>query len=183
MSFIEMLLLAVGLSMDCFAVAASCGVRLDKPRPAQALRLGAAFGFAQGFMPVVGWLAGSTVVSLIKDYDHWIAFALLAFVGIKMIREYFEVDHDESKKGDPTKGRELFILSVATSIDALAVGLSLAFLGTRIFLPAFVIGVSCFCITVFGVYLGVRTKDIWGRRMELVGGVVLIGIGVKVLIG
>ena len=133
--------IAVGLSMDCLAVSMACGMRLGRPDMKQSLRMALAFGGAQAIMPVIGWAAGHTVVAYIKDYDHWLAFGLLAFVGGKMIHEYFGRECDEPAC-DPTKGRELLVLSIATSIDALAVGLSLAFLETGIVLPAAIIGVK-----------------------------------------
>ena len=175
--------IAVGLSMDCLAVSMACGMRLVRPGAAQTLRMAAAFGGAQALMPVIGWAAGHTVVSYIKDYDHWLAMGLLSFVGGKMIYEYFERDDEcDEKVCDPTRGRELLVLSIATSIDALAVGLSLAFLEAGIALPAVIIGVTCFCITLAGVKLGGRASALFGKRMELLGGLVLIGIGVKILV-
>lgn len=176
-----MLGIAVGLSMDCLAVSLGCGMRLGCPDNRQTLRTALAFGAAQAIMPVIGWAAGHSVVGYIKDYDHWLAFALLSFVGGKMIREYFEKECAEEEACDPTKGRELLVLSIATSIDALAVGLSLAFLDAGIALPAVIIGVTCFVITVAGMRLGSKASELFGRRMELVGGLVLIAIGVKIL--
>jgi putative Mn2+ efflux pump MntP len=183
MSILVILGIAVGLSMDCLAVSMACGVRLRKPTLRQTLKLAAAFGGAQALMPVLGWLAGRSVVSIIQNFDHWLAFALLAFVGGKMIWEYFSGGDEVGEcVGDPTSGREFFLLTIATSIDALAVGLSLAFVNTGILLPAVIIGVVCFAITVAGVRLGVKASEVWGRRMEFVGGLVLIGIGIKVLL-
>jgi putative Mn2+ efflux pump MntP len=182
MDLITIFGMAVGLSMDCLAVSMACGMRLSRPSATQAIRMALAFGGAQAVMPVVGWLAGRTVVDFIKDYDHWLAFLLLALVGGKMIREYFEEGDECAENGkDLTKGRDLLLLSIATSIDALAVGLSLAFLETGIALPAAVIGATCFSITFAGVMAGGKASDLWGRRMELVGGAVLILIGVKIL--
>lgn len=183
MDLLVMFGIAVGLSMDCLAVSLGCGMRLGCPDNRQTLRMALAFGAAQAIMPVIGWAAGHSVVGYIKDYDHWLAFALLSFVGGKMIFEYFEKECPEEEKAcDPTRGRELLVLSIATSIDALAVGLSLAFLEAGIALPAIIIGVTCFAITLFGVKLGGKASELLGKRMELVGGLVLVAIGVKILV-
>ncbi|MFA6035302.1 MAG: manganese efflux pump MntP family protein [Myxococcota bacterium] len=181
MNLLVLLGIAVGLSMDCLAVSMACGTRLKTPTTAQTARLAAAFAFAQAAMPVIGWAAGRTIVGMISAYDHWVAFALLAFIGGKMVYEYFGGEESE-ETGDPTVGRELFILAIATSLDALAVGLSLAVLNAGIVLPALLIGATCFVITVIGVKLGVKASEVWGRRMELVGGLVLIGIGARILL-
>ncbi|MBI5526007.1 MAG: manganese efflux pump [Deltaproteobacteria bacterium] len=182
MDLITIFGMAVGLSMDCLAVSMACGMRLGRPSAAQAVRMALAFGGAQAVMPVAGWLAGRTVVDIIKDYDHWLAFALLALVGGKMIREYFEKGEECAENArDPTKGRDLLLLSIATSIDALAVGLSLAFIKSGIAVPAAVIGVTCFAITFAGVLVGGKASDLWGRRMDLLGGLILILIGVNIL--
>jgi putative Mn2+ efflux pump MntP len=131
-------------------------------------------------MPVAGWLAGSTVTAMIAGFDHWIAFALLAFVGGKMIWEGFGKKSDE-EKADQTKGLPLLLLSIATSIDALAVGFSISVLKMPILFPAVIIGIICFFMTAIGMLFGKAMAKLFGRRVEIFGGVVLIAIGVKIL--
>ncbi len=181
MSFISIFLIALALSMDAFSVAIGLGAIGRKQTSGAVLRLAAAFGIFQFVMPIIGWLLGKTVVSYISDYDHWIAFALLAIVGLHMIKEYFEKEEKERTK-DPTKGWSLLILSIATSIDALAVGVSLAVLDTKIYYPSAVIGIVCFIITALGMLFGQKLSRLLGKKAVLVGGLVLIGIGIKIVV-
>ena len=181
MSLITIFLLAVGLGLDAFSVAIAIGAANAKKSWAPVLRLSLAFGLFQFFMPLAGWLAGSTVVDRIQAFDHWIAFALLVLVGGKMIREGFEKEKDE-EKADQTLGWPLFLLSIATSIDALAVGFSFSLLKTPILFPAAIIGMVCFVMTAVGMVFGKGLARIFGRKVEIVGGLVLIAIGVKILI-
>jgi putative Mn2+ efflux pump MntP len=180
MGFGAILIIAVGLGMDALSVAVGIGGARRERTWGPTLRLALSFGLFQFFMPVAGWLAGRTVADVIAGYDHWIAFALLAYVGGRMIRESFR-GGDAAPPADPTQGWTLLMLSVATSIDALAVGLSFAFLKTPILFPSAVIGVVCFLMTVAGMRFGERLGRLVGRRMEMVGGLVLIGIGLKIL--
>ena len=145
------------------------------------LRLATAFGLFQFVMPILGWLLGRTVVSYIADYDHWIAFGLLTIVGIRMIKEYFDKDDKERFK-DPTKGWTLLVLSIATSIDALAVGVSLAFFDVNIYYASAVIGIVCFAITAVGMVFGKALSRILGKKAVLLGGIVLIAIGIKIVV-
>src|SRR5512145_3318729 len=140
MDWLTLLGIALALAMDAFAVALGAGLTLERLTGRHLFRLGFHFGLFQAMMPVVGWLAGLTVQHWIAAYDHWVAFGLLAFVGGKMLYEALRSEDEEKEAGDPTRGLTLVILSVATSIDALAVGLSLAMLGVNIWLPALVIG-------------------------------------------
>ncbi len=181
MSLITILFLAVGLGVDAFSVAIGIGATNDKKSWAPVLRLAAAFGLFQFVMPIAGWLAGLTVVEIISSFDHWIAFALLALVGGKMIREGF-VKEDNEEKGDQTRGWPLLILSIATSIDALAAGFSFSVLKNPIMLPAVIIGIVCFLMTVTGMIFGKVLARIFGKKVEVLGGLVLIAIGVKILI-
>ena len=144
-------------------------------------RLGLHFGLFQGLMPVAGWLAGRSVQHWISAYDHWIAFGLLGFVGGKMILEALGREDDQAFVRDPTRGGTLVMLSVANSIDALAVGFSLALLGVSIWLPALVIGLVAAVFTVAGMVLGRKIGTLWGQRVEVAGGVVLCVIGSKIL--
>lgn len=173
--------IALALAMDAFAVALAAGVTLERITGRHLFRFGFHFGLFQAMMPVIGWLAGITVQRWIAAYDHWIAFGLLAFVGIKMIREAFE-EEDEAAATDPTRGMTMVMLAIATSIDALAVGLSLGMLGVSVWLPAAVIGLVCGVLTVTGMLLGGRIGQLWGQRVEVLGGLVLCGIGLKILL-
>lgn len=181
MSLITVLLLAVALGVDAFSVAIGIGAANHKKSWAPVLRLSLAFGLFQFVMPLIGWLAGSTVVELISGFDHWVAFALLVFVGGKMIWEGLEKENDK-EKADQTRGIPLLLLSIATSIDALAVGFSFSLLKTPILFPAVIIGIICFCMTAVGMIFGKILARIFGRKVEIFGGIVLIAIGIKILI-
>jgi putative Mn2+ efflux pump MntP len=181
MNLITIFILAVGLGVDAFSVAIGIGATNDKKSWAPVLRLAAAFGVFQFVMPIIGWLAGLTVVEIIASFDHWIAFALLALVGGKMIWEGFGKESDE-EKGDQTRGWPLLLLSIATSIDALAVGFSFSILKNPILFPAVIIGIVCFIMTIIGMIFGKALAKIFGKKVEIFGGLVLIAIGVKILV-
>ena len=182
MGLLSLLAVAIALAMDAFAVAVVAGVTLVPLTGRRVFRLAFHFGLFQAMMPVIGWAAGSAVYSVIAPIDHWVAFVLLGIVGGKMIASGIRGPTEEAIRVDPTKGWDLVMLSVATSLDALAVGLSLAMIGASIVVPAVVIGVVAAAFTVVGMVLGRRVGQAWGKRVELVGGVVLIGIGVRILI-
>ena len=148
----------------------------------QILRASLSFGLFQAIMPVLGWLAGRTFVEFIGSFDHWLAFGLLGFVGGRMIWESFHPEDDEKKTPDFTKGLLLLTLSIATSIDALAVGLSFAFLKVNILTASLTIGITAFLITILGFLLGKKVGGFVCKRAELVGGLILIGIGVRILL-
>lgn len=182
MSFAVILVTALALAMDAFAV--TVGISLDpegltKP---QVFRLSLFFGFFQFMMPILGWLAGHRLLDLIRDLDHWVAFGLLFFIGSKMIYESFKKEDNQGRKNaDPTRGLSLVVLSVATSIDALAVGLSLAALEVAILYPAVIIGIVASLMTAAGAGIGPKVGRKLGRKAGLLGGVILILIGVKIL--
>ena len=182
MNILTLIMIAVGLSMDAFAVAISSSVIINKVTGRQVFRLGFHFGLFQAMMPVIGWLAGRTVQHYIADFDHWIAFGLLSIIGGKAIYEAFAHQGDIGQRDDPTKGLSLVMLSIATSIDALAVGLSFALLDVTIWYPSLVIGLITASLTILGVLLGSRLGQKFGTRMEIIGGLVLIFIGIKILI-
>jgi putative Mn2+ efflux pump MntP len=182
-SLVWILGLAVALAMDCFAVTLglACGDRGLSLR--QTLRMAASFGGFQFAMTLAGWLAGDRLLAVIRSFDHWVAFGLLALIGGRMIWE--SVRKSEAEKAcrpDRTQGHRLIVLSVATSIDALAVGLSLGVVRTGIVYPAAIIGLASFGLTVAGARLGPVLGRLAGKRAELVGGLILFGIGAKVLI-
>lgn len=181
LSFIEVVLIALGLAMDVFAVSLGTGTSRYIRGPRPVFRLSFHCGLFQAFMPVLGWLLGSTVQRWIAPFDHWVAFALLAFVGVRMIRSGLASD-GEVQSTDPSRGGTLIMLSVATSIDALAVGLSLAVLNMDIIYPAIVIGIVAAAMSLLGIFLGRRLSQVFGKRMEVIGGLILIGIGVRVVV-
>jgi putative Mn2+ efflux pump MntP len=180
--FLSIILIAIGLSADCFAVALSGGISNKNHSWTKYTRVALSFGVFQALMPIIGWLAGRTFVDLIASYDHWVAFGLLGFVGGKMVFEAFH--HHESRKDDKdiTKGWLLITLSVATSIDALAVGLSFAFLKVNILLASGIIGVTAFVITIVGFVAGRKAGEVIGKRAELLGGLILVAIGLRILV-
>lgn len=180
MSTIVIIGIAVGLAMDALAVAVTAGIILPEITPRHYFRLSFHFGLFQAFMPVIGWLAGRTIAGHIQAWDHWIAFGLLGFIGGKMIYESFR-DHREHTIPDPTRGLPLVMLSFATSIDALAIGLSLAILGVEIAIPAVIIGLITMLLTLIGMKVGQKIGLLFGSWVEKIGGVILIGIGVKIL--
>ncbi|MDD5288211.1 MAG: manganese efflux pump MntP family protein [Dehalococcoidales bacterium] len=149
----------------------------------QMLRASLSFGLFQAIMVVLGWLAGQVLVDFIGNFDHWLAFALLAFIGGKMVWESLrKEDEEKEKKPDFTKGLLLLTLSIATSIDALAVGLSFAFLEVNIALASLTIGLTAFVITIIALLLGRKVGKLIGERAELIGGLILIGIGLRILL-
>jgi putative Mn2+ efflux pump MntP len=181
MDFITLSGLAVALAMDAFAVALGCGLTIERLTGRHLFRLGWHFGLFQALMPVIGWLAGLTVQHWIASFDHWLAFGLLALVGGKMIHEAFQEEQTRAARQDPTRGVSLIMLSVATSIDALAVGLSLAMVDISVWFPALIIGLVAGLMTVIGLLLGRRVGGYWGRRVEIAGGLILLAIGLKIL--
>lgn len=174
--------LAVALGMDAFAVAVAAGMGPFPVTRRRLFRLAFHFGLFQALMPVIGWFAGTWIRVIIMAWDHWIAFGLLLFIGVRMIFEALQPDDSRHKQHDPTKGWDLVLLSVATSIDALAVGVSLALVGTTIVTPSIVIGVVAAAMTLTGMLLGGRIPFLTGPRIGVVAGLVLIGIGVKILV-
>ena len=181
MSFFEVLLMAVGLAMDCFAVSLGIGTTGYANNPRSLFRLSYHFGLFQALMPVLGWVVGTQVSGLVSSFDHWIAFGLLAFVGVRMIRSGLDSE-GESHTKDPSRGGTLVMLSVATSIDAFAIGLTLAMLQVNILYPSVVIGVVTGVLSLIGLLLGNRLGLKFGKRMEVIGGVLLILIGFRVLL-
>jgi manganese efflux pump family protein len=181
MGWIELFAVALALAMDAFAVAIVTGLTVSPLTRRHVFRLAFHFGLFQALMPALGWAAGKAVHTYIETFDHWIAFGLLAFVGGKMAWGALKHEDEKAAPGDPTSGWQLVLLSIATSIDALAVGLSLAMVGSGILVPAAVIGVVAAAMTAIGMALGRRIGALWGPRVEILGGLILIGIGVKIV--
>jgi len=173
---------AVGLAMDSLAVSLciSCAGQAKLPR--QRLRVALYFGFFQGFMALLGWLAGSRIVSLIESFDHWVAFALLAYIGIKMIVSGLKPAESDCIPEDYTNGKTLFMLAIATSIDAMAVGLSMAVIGDPVLIPAIIIGITSFILSGMALVTGNKLGETFGKKMEILGGVILVGIGLRILV-
>lgn len=181
MKFFEIIFIAIGLAMDAFAVSLGVGAQgyANKLRPAA--RLSFHFGLFQFLMPLLGWYLGIQVEQYIRVVDYWIAFALLGFVGIRMVIAGWNDDHEEIRK-DPTKSYTMVMLSVATSIDAFAIGVTLAMMRVEIWYPSVVIGIVTAGLSFFALKIGSRLSSVFGKRMEIAGGLIIALIGVKLLI-
>lgn len=183
---LEILLIALGLSMDAFAVAVASGATMKRLHLPNALKMALFFGGFQALMPVLGWAAGLSLKAYITAWDHWLAFGLLAAIGGKMLYEALKIKEEEECGGPktcPFDNGTLTVLAIATSIDALAVGLTFSVLQVSIVAPVLVIGLVTFVMSVAGVRLGSVGGHFFEHKMEAVGGVVLIAIGLKILLG
>jgi putative Mn2+ efflux pump MntP len=181
MDIITIIFIAFGLAMDAFAVSVTSGITIKQLKVRNALKIALFFGAFQAFMPVIGWLAGLSLRAIISSVDHWIAFGLLFVVGCKMIYESVKLEPKE-RTINPLDVSILLMLSIATSIDALAVGVSFAFLKVSIATPVIIIGVVTFILSFTGVYIGDRFGHFFEKKIEIAGGLILIGIGMKILI-
>jgi manganese efflux pump family protein len=181
MNFIIILLIAVGLAMDACFVSITKGM-VDKTNVKNALIIALFFGGFQAFMTIAGWILGLPLQEIVSTYAPWIAFILISIVGIKMIYESFseEEDIDEGKNNFSLK--EITLLAIATSIDAFVVGISFALLNTPIIQPAIIIGIVAFILSFIGVYIGKRLGHLFGKEIEILGGIILILIGISILI-
>lgn len=180
LNLISIFLIGVALSMDAFAVGLSCGIvrkKLDKIFP---LKISFSFGFFQFGMVFLGYLIGINLINLIKDYDHWVAFLILIAIGIRMIYESFKEDDKKLIKNIDNK--TLLLLSIATSIDAFAVGISLSLLKIKIIFPSIFIGITTFSLTLISVNFGCFLGNIFKKGSEIFGGLILISIGIKILL-
>lgn len=189
MDWLTLLLVAVGLSMDAFSVSVSNGIFMKRVTPSSAFKVAGAFGLFQGLMPIIGYLVAGLFAETIVAVDHWVAFVLLCFIGGKMLWEVLHETEEDTPKGDPTHWRTLLVMAVATSIDAMAVGVTMALGRTGLLAPSWgfllcsaVIAVVTFVFCFGGVYLGCRTGNCFGKRAQIAGGIVLIGIGIKILL-
>jgi len=181
MTWLGMVAIAIGLAMDAFAVAIAAGLTIERLTGRHIFRIAFHFGLFQFMMPVIGWFAGRTIAGYIAAYDHWVAFGLLAVIGARMLWAAARGRDDIIRK-DPSRGWSLVMLSVATSIDALAVGLSMAFLGVSVWLPSVIIGIVAGLMSLAGICLGSRLGHRTRRLAECLGGLLLIGIGVRILV-
>lgn len=176
----SIILISIGLAMDAFAVSITNGITIQCLKLKHAVKIAIFFGGFQALMPLIGWLAGIGLKQYVESFDHWIAFALLLFIGAKMIYEAIWIDEVE-KKCDPLNLVVLLGLAIATSIDAMAVGVTFAFLHIAIITPAIIIGLITFGLSLAGVFIGNRLGDRLGSKMEILGGIILIGMGTKIL--
>lgn len=175
--------IAFGLAMDCFAVAVSAGTGTKKVNEWTPLLMALLFGGFQSIMVVAGWFGASLFKNYIINFDHWIAFGLLALVGGKMLMEGFEKETEEDKiASNYTSLKILLLLAVATSIDALAVGVSFSFINMALMMPVIIIGAMSFALTGAGFFIGKKAGELLGKKAEILGGLILIGIGVKILV-
>lgn len=182
MTNVGIILIGVALAMDAFAVSIACGMSRKRIGIYKALKVGLFFGGFQALMPLIGYYTWNLLPFDMSTYDHWIAFGLLAFIGGHMIKESFEVYDDEEDKKDLFKTKNLLIAAIATSIDALVAGFSLSILDLGILLLTVTTGIITLMLSMIGVQIGKRFGKILGNRVELISGLVLIGIGIKILI-
>lgn len=178
MGLLEISFIGIGLAMDAFAVSICKGLSIKKISPKKAIIIGLYFGLFQGIMPVIGFLLGTGFESFVRVVDHWIAFILLSFIGGNMIKDAF--NNDECIN-DSVKVKEMSLLAIATSIDALAVGITFAFLRVNICVAAVVIAIITFILCIIGVFIGNQFGDKFEKRAKIFGGVILIIIGIKIL--
>lgn len=179
MNIIEILLIGIGLAMDAFAVSICKGLSMKKLDKKKTAIIGLYFGVFQGLMPVIGYFLGKGFENFVTSIDHWIAFILLVFIGGNMIKEAFK---EEEKVNDDVSFKTMIILAIATSIDALAIGITFAFLGVNIWLSVLAIGIITFAISAIGVIIGNKFGDKYEKKAQIFGGIILIIIGAKILI-
>ena len=180
MGAIEILLISIGLAMDAFAVSICKGLAMKKMSWEKAIIIGLYFGAFQAIMPTIGFFLGTTFERFITNVDHWVAFILLVGIGINMVKEAF--DKESENRNDNVDMKTMLVLSIATSIDALAIGITFACLKMHIVVPVITIGIITFVISVIGVKIGNRFGDKYEKKAEIMGGVILILLGVKILL-
>jgi putative Mn2+ efflux pump MntP len=181
MDMLNIIFIAFGLAMDAFAVSITSGLTINNLKIKHAFRIALFFGLFQAIMPLIGWLSGLTIKDFVMSIDHWIAFILLSFIGCKMIYESTKIK-SENIKTNPLNMYTLLMLSIATSIDALAVGISFAFILISIITPVIIIGVVTFILSFVGVFIGDLKGHLFEGKIEILGGIILIGIGLKILV-
>ncbi|MFA6296766.1 MAG: manganese efflux pump MntP family protein [Patescibacteria group bacterium] len=181
MSLINIFFIAIALSFDAMAVAAANGAHHHQMGAKKALRIAFFFGFFQFLMPLIGYILGIGLVQFISGIDHWIAFILLTILGVRMLIESFK--KEEEKKIDIHSLKILLTQSIATSIDALIIGVTIALLPVNIWLSVSIIGITTFTLSLISIYIGKKSGEKWGKKAEIIGGLVLIGIGLKILLG
>ena len=180
MGLLEIFLIGVGLAMDAFAVAICKGLSMKKMNWKGAMIIALYFGVFQAFMPVIGYFLGSTFEGFVTNIDHWVAFALLSLIGGNMIKEAF--DNEYEAKNDKYDFKTMVVLAIATSIDALAIGITFAFFEINLLLSIFIIGIITFIISIIGVKIGNKFGDKYENKAEFAGGLILILLGIKILL-
>lgn len=180
MGILEISLLGIGLAMDAFAVSICKGLSMKKMNWKNAIIIALYFGIFQALMPMIGYFLGTTFESFVTTFDHWIAFILLALIGGNMIKESF--DNEDEKKNDKVDFKTMIVLALATSIDALAVGITFAFFDVNLLLAVAIIGIITFIISIFGVKIGNKFGDKYQNKAELIGGIILVILGIKILL-
>jgi putative Mn2+ efflux pump MntP len=180
-TLLSLILIAVGLAMDSFAVSITMGIVLKRIQLRAMGKISLLFAFFQGLMPVLGWLIGQAFEQYIKAYDHWVAFGLLLLIGGRMVYEALS-DSSQTPCLNPHCNKTIATLAVATSIDALAVGISFSMLDIEIIMPAFLIGIITFAFAFMGLTIGIKLGSRFSTKVELIGGLILIGIGLKILL-
>lgn len=180
MGAIEILLISIGLAMDAFAVSVCKGLAMKKMSWKKAIIIGLYFGIFQAVMPVIGYFLGTTFERFITNVDHWVAFILLVGIGINMVKEAF--NKESENRNNNVDMKTMLVLSIATSIDALAIGITFACLKIHIVMPVITIGLITFIISVIGVKIGNQFGDKYGKKAEIMGGVILILLGIKILL-
>ena len=180
MGILEIFLIAVGLAMDAFAVSVCKGLSMKKMNWNKAIIVGLYFGIFQGLMPVIGYFLGKTFESLVTQIDHWIAFALLSFIGINMLKEAFS--KNEEGCNDNVNFKTMVVLAIATSIDALAIGITFAFLKVNLIVSFLTIGIITFILSVIGVKIGNKFGNKYEKKAQIAGGLILILMGLKILL-
>ena len=180
MGILEISLLGIGLAMDAFAVSICKGLSMKKMNWKNAIIIALYFGIFQALMPMIGYFFGTTFESFVTAFDHWIAFILLALIGGNMIKESF--DNEDEKKNDKVDFKTMIVLALATSIDALAVGITFAFFDVNLLLAVAIIGIITFIISIFGVKIGNKFGDKYQNKAELIGGIILVILGIKILL-
>ena len=180
MSILSIFFTAIGLAMDAFAVSLTIGMNAGEEKNKLAIMSGIYFGVLQGIMPFLGWVLGGEFTRYIQSIDHWIVFIVLGIIGVKMIADSFKDDEDNNEKEYTHK--TFFILAIATSIDALAIGITFAFLNINILLAVFIIGITTFVLSTSAVYLGEMIGNILKGKAGIFGGIILIIIGIKILL-
>ena len=180
MGILEMFLIAIGLAMDAFAVSVCKGLSLKQMDWRKAIIVGLYFGIFQALMPAIGYFLGATFENLVTQIDHWIAFVLLGIIGINMLREAF--DNEKEEANDRVDFKTMLVLAIATSIDALAIGITFAFLKVNVLLATLLIGIITFGLSVIGVKIGNKFGNKYERKAETIGGIILILMGLKILL-
>ena len=180
MTIIEIVLIAIGLAMDAFAVSVCKGISLKKMDWKKATIIALYFGIFQAVMPVIGYCLGAAFETLVTKIDHWIAFILLLLIGLNMLKEAF--GKEEECCDESVNFKTMVVLAIATSIDALAIGITFAFLKTNILISAFLIGIITFIVCILGVKIGNKFGDKYQRKAEVIGGFILIFMGIKILL-